>query len=122
MAGSYSDLKEALLVIILSLSIFFSCSSGKTYADSLSYGGVDSYTAIAVSQNCVDQITAADKAGYSSVEMHVFDSTEDADNWPQTFGIGLPIGRALLRHGIISRDIEITVFVDSSLNALYNIF
>ncbi len=74
----------------------------------------------ALSEELVEQIRTADRAGEDTVTIRVFDSGSE-DNWPQTLYMGPRIAAALYKHGVTEKLMTVYVVRDPELNRRYHV-
>lgn len=118
----FSQTKYLLYGIII-LSFVVTNPKGRTFAESYSIDcPITPETCIAVSQDLVDQMISADQAGEKKIILAVmFTGEYGSSNWPQVTYMGEPFQKALIRHGVIRREIDLEVDTRIDFNEKYNL-
>ena len=111
---------RALMLPIFVLAILINTSSGKSHLREASYDGRPASEAAVFTQFLIDQVVEAEQNGQTEMDLHV--PVGDAnDNFPHPLYMGNRVSKTLLRHGVISRPIKITVVPDESVNERFRI-
>ncbi len=113
------EYKHVLLIVPLVFLILFSeiNTEGKTFIESNTLN-INSKTAEAISNNILNQIIAASQSGEDEMFLYVPQWDSD-DNWPHATYAASRFSKALMKHGIIERDIEITLKPDLEMREKY---
>ena len=122
-AFSYIMKKYEKIVILIPLSLCILCSFVNTNCNTFresNYSKVSGKTCMQISNEQVKQIVEADEQGINSISLEVCLS-DTIGNWPQTTYMGELMSRALYKHGVISRPMEITIVPSEALNMRYKI-
>ncbi|MBR3103617.1 MAG: hypothetical protein IKH46_07315 [Lachnospiraceae bacterium] len=83
---------------------------------------LDAQLCIAIDQDIIDQIIAADSAGLTEAVIVVpLEEDQDEDNWPHVIRMGSALSQTLYKHGIISRRLELEVQPDHAMNEKYGL-
>lgn len=78
------------------------------------------YKCVQIDNFLIDQIVKADKEGKEKMEL-IVPKTDYKYNWPHPTYMGANISRTLYAHGIISKNIKITIKPDANINKKYNL-
>ena len=78
------------------------------------------YKCVNVDNDLINQIVTADKNGKTEMQL-VVPKGDNRDNWPHPKYMGGNISRTLYSHGIISKNIKITVKPDENMNRNYHL-
>ena len=110
----------ALLVLVM---LILTNTPGRTFAGSYSLDCEASpETVAAISQDVVDQVIAAEKAGEKTVTVDVmFTGDYGSSNWPQVTYMGEALGKTLKKHGVIDSNMEIGIFPSDKFNEKYGL-
>ena len=68
----------------------------------------------------MSQIISADQAGANEMTLYV-PKAASKNNWPHAMFMGARISQTMYRHGLIQRQIKITVQPDINMNKKYNL-
>ncbi len=91
-----------------------------TYKES-NMGNTDAAVCKRIGDDLVEQMILADQNGETSVNLHV-PVTDNPDNWPHFAGkYGIAIANSLFEHGVIGREIEVTIIPDEEMNEKYGV-
>lgn len=91
-----------------------------TYKES-NMGNTDAAVCKRIGDDLVEQMILADQNGETSVNLHV-PVTDNPDNWPHFAGkYGIAIANSLFEHGVIGREIEVTIIPDEAMNEKYSV-
>lgn len=91
-----------------------------TYKES-NMGNTDAAICKRIGDDLVAQMILADETGMTSVDLHV-PVTDNPDNWPHFAGkYGIAIANSLFEHGVIGREIEVTIIPDEAMNEKYSV-
>jgi hypothetical protein len=91
-----------------------------TYKES-NMGNTDAAVCKRIGDDLVEQMILADQNGETSVNLHV-PVTDNPDNWPHFAGkYGIAIANSLFEHGVIGREIEVTIIPDEAMNEKYGV-
>ncbi|MBR2774571.1 MAG: hypothetical protein IKD73_06235 [Selenomonadaceae bacterium] len=112
--------RAALVLPILCFALFTWIFSGKRTFCPSTFNHVPESVCIQVSQHIMNQIIAADRAGFKEVTITV-PKGDDVDNYPHPLYMGNNISRTLHAHGMISRRLEVKVQPDATLNERFNL-
>lgn len=113
--GTLVAVPFALCVIISSMN-----TPWLTYKES-NMGNTDAAICKRIGDDLVEQMIQADQNGATSVNLHV-PVTDNPDNWPHFAGkYGIAIANSLFEHGIIGREIEVTIIPDEAMNEKYSV-
>ena len=105
----------ALCVIISSMN-----TPWLTYKES-NMGNTDAAICKRIGDDLVEQMILADQQGLTSVNLHV-PVTDKPHNWPHFAGkYGIAIANSLFEHGVIGREIEVTIIPDEEMNEKYGV-
>ena len=92
----------------------------QTYKDS-NIENTDAATCRRISNDLIEQVIQADTQGASTLDLYVPVSDKDG-NWPHYSGKqGIAISHTLFEHGVISREIEVTVIPTEEMNEKYSV-
>ncbi len=112
--------RAALVLPILCFALFTWIFSGKRTFCPSTFNHVPESVCVQVSQHIMNQIIAADRAGFKEVTITV-PKGDDVDNYPHPLYMGNNISRTLHAHGMISRRLEVKVQPDATLNERFNL-
>lgn len=110
------------IFIVPLLVLFFAVEAGlgpRGYAES-TVGQVPPSICYEIDYNLIEQIQAADRDGKTEMVLRV-PKGDNHDNWPHPMYMGGKISRTLYKHGLISRNIKITIQPDEAMNKQYHI-
>ena len=113
---------ERLLVLLpLLLLVLYSVTDtqSRTFADSNDILA-PAKVCMALDQNILDQVLAAEAAGEEQVTVHVFVSGGE-DNWPHSIYLGDRVAASLYKHGLTSHLMEIRVLPDLQVNETFHV-
>ena len=83
---------------------------------------LDAQLCIAIDQDIIDQIVAADHAGLMEAVIVVpLEEDQEEENWPHVIRMGTALSQTLYRHGIISRELELEIRPDHEMNEQYGL-
>lgn len=83
---------------------------------------LDAKLCIAIDQDILDQIVAADRAGLSEAVIQVpLEEDQEQENWPHVIRMGSALSQTLYKHGIISRRIELEIQPDHAMNERFGL-
>lgn len=113
--------KGGLIGGLLLLAVFLCTNTpGRTFAESYSIDAVITpETCIAVSQDVVDQVVAAEREGRTELTIDVSFNGDYCENWPQCVYLQDALIPTLLRHGVISQPVQADIFPSMDFNAKY---
>ena len=109
-----------MIIPTLIIIIFFNINTnGNTFAEP-NKSGIPYEMCYTISEDILNQIKEEYDKGIYEIELHV-PKYDTSDNWPIAIYGGSRIANTLVEHGIIEKDINITIVPDKSLNAKYGI-
>ena len=83
---------------------------------------LDAQLCIAIDQDIIDQVIAADHAGLTEAVIVVpLEEDQEEDNWPHVIRMGSALSQTLYKHGIISRRLELEIRPDHAMNEKYGL-
>lgn len=117
--------KHPSVLIVLPIFILIcvsDCDLGHNTYKEFNQVGLTVQQCYDVGDYMLDQIRQADESRAKTAELHVPLSHITKTNWPHSQkNLGERFSRTMLRHGIISKNIELTVIPDESLNERFHI-
>lgn len=110
----------ALLCLVMAVLVN---PPGRTFAGSYSIDcDVTPQTCLRISQDLVDQVIEAERRGEDSVTADVmFTGDYGSDNWPHVTYLGDTLSRTLCRHGVIEKEISVSVHPTDAVNEKYGL-
>lgn len=108
-----------IMPIVIYILLFETIFNAKSYRE-INTSNYSSAVVEQISNDILEQILLADSQGQTAMELYVpvYDSN---DNWPIcTYG-GKRISRTLFAHGMIGKEIEITIVPTYDMNEKYNL-
>ena len=107
------------LPLIFFIVLSNTCVGNRIYRE-INLLNLDPRSAIAVSNDLIAQVVAADKANMNEVTVYV-PKYNSADNWPHALYMGPNFGATLYRHGVTSKRMNVTVIPSEEKNIEFNI-
>lgn len=105
--------------IVAYVLLFATVINVRSYRE-FNVSGYDARIVKDISDDIVAQVIAADKEGSETMELYV-PSYGTEGNWPISKSSGERISRTLRAHGIVGRQIEITVVPTKKMNEKYHL-
>lgn len=120
---AYIFQKQPKILTVLPLLCFivgiFTLNTDKHFRES-NMRNIAPYKCVNVDNDLINQIVTADKNGKTEMQL-VVPKGDNRDNWPHPKYMGGNISRTLYSHGIISKNIKISVKPDENMNRNYHL-
>lgn len=120
--------RQPKAAVILPLALCMLLGQINTYGDKTfresNMSQADPEICAQISRDILEQFAAADAAGAEEMILYVPQNTahpETEDNWPHSLFLMERLPALLYEQGIISRRMEVTPVIDSSMNERYNL-
>ena len=118
----YSNPSISIILPILILICVTDCDYGQNTYKAFNQVGLTEQQCYDVGNYMINQLKQADASGSKTAELHVPYSHIKDTNWPHSTELfGKRFLRTMLRHGMISRKIELTIVPDESVNESFYI-
>ena len=109
----------SLLPCICFIFIVYAFNSHRHFRES-NISNIAPYKCVFVDKDLIRQITEADKEGKTEMVLLV-PRGDQKDNWPHPLYMGSNLSRTLYTHGLISKNIKITIQPDVKMNLKYRL-
>lgn len=112
--------KVAIILPILVLYFAIEAIGGSGFQQNVISNGISEKECIAVDREIIQQLQEADRNGEKEVVLRV-PKGDNRDNWPHPLYMGNALSRTMYKHGLISKQLKITIEPDLDMNKKYHI-
>ena len=112
--------KISIVLPIVALYFIIEAIGGNSFQPNVVSNGISEKECIAVDREIIQQLQEADRNGKSEVILRV-PKGDNRDNWPHPLYMGNVLSRTMYKHGLISKQLKITIQPDLDMNKKYHI-
>lgn len=112
--------KISILLPIAVLYFVIEAIGGNGFQENVISNGLSEKECISVDREIIQQLQDADRNGENEVILRV-PKGDNRDNWPHPLYMGKALSRTMYKHGLISRQLKITIQPDLDMNKKYHI-
>lgn len=112
--------KISIALPIVVLYFIIEAIGGSGFQPNVISNGISEKECIAVDREIIQQLQEADRNGEKEVVLRV-PKGDNRDNWPHPLYMGNALSRTMYKHGLISKQLKITIQPDLDMNKKYHI-